>query len=216
MTKKLLLPLLILSFFYGLGHLHKNNITPSVQEDGAVFNRIFPLPKKNSDTVSTAKGTTVGAASENEAQILESGSGGILFAYLFDGQFQKHGQINGQTLQAVTSRFEKPYSEEVYGHFSVANKEASDRLGILKAWGLKTSSLTDPRLKQEVISFYESVLENKKENILVRRQALKSLVRTEKPQSETEYLKNVAKRDRHLMALASMSDEQMIEALLEK
>lgn len=193
MSKNILLGIFVLGLFYFFGKIHKNS-----------------LSHFQSDAVAEA-------GHREDARILKEESGTQLFKQLLKPvDTNSLSGVSVTTLQAVQERFAQPYSRQFLGHVSMADKEAVQRIGILKALGNRSVYLQDADLKKQVVSFYEKIIATSKEHIMVKRQALRSLSQLQKNLPEAAYLQRMAILDPHVLALAGMSDRELIEAVIEK
>jgi hypothetical protein len=220
MAKRLLSAFLILSFFFGVGYFHKH--FRNERSEGVSPKFFAPVARvKNNPQSSYVQKNSLPTLShslpiDRQKEILKSATGAELFSFLFDGPFDAGGELSSQTLQVLKDRFREKYSQEELGHYSMAERQATDRLGILKAWGKRSQRIQDKNLRAQVVNFFESVAANKDENLSVRREALKSLVFVQHDLTEKQRMERMARQDRRLLGMAAVSDEQMIEALLEK
>lgn len=221
MAKRFLSAVLILSFCFGFGYFHKHFRTERSEGVSPKFFAPIAGEKKKNPFISSKKSSAIPLATtpvppDRQKEILKSATGAELFSFLFDGEFETRGEVSPQTLKILKDRFQQKYSQEQLGHYSVAEHQSADRLGILKAWGKKSQRIQDKSLRDQVAQFFDSVAKNKNENLSVRRQALKSLILAQYDLTETQRMERTAQQDRRLMGIAAVSDEQMIEALLEK
>ncbi len=220
MAKRLLSAFLILSLFFGFGYFHKHFRDERSEGVSPKFFAPVAGVQKKSQNIFTSKSTlptsTESLSLDHQKEILKSGTGAELFSFLFDGGFELHGDISPQTLKIIRDRFQEKYSQEQLGHYSVAGHQSADRIGILKAWGKRAQRIQDEKLRVQVANFFEAVAVNKNENLSVRREALKSLVLVQYDLTEKQRMERWARHDRRVLGMASVSDEQMIEALLEK
>ncbi|MNK51244.1 hypothetical protein D3C87_701420 [compost metagenome] len=222
MMKKVFSAVVLIAVFYVIGKSHKS---PSADP---VFG-LLPKSVKEKSPETTVKETAPEAAPRASrasdpvkvippsevAALLRDQSDGTLFSYLFDGGFQQPGQLTPESLRAVQQRFSKAYSQDHTRHISMADREAINRIGILKAMGQSAGHIKDSALKAQVISFYERILATPHESLMVKRQALKSLAQTQTDLSEEERLRRLEKVDRHVLSLSAMSDREIVEAALE-
>ena len=142
-------------------------------------------------------------------------TGSELYSFLFSKDFTEKS-LNSEDFLYLQKRFAEPYSQVVRNHYSLADREAVSRMGLLKAWADHPSVLQKAALKQQVAVFFEQVSLDPKENILVRRQALRSLVKLTKGSDEKNAYKKAARQDRRIRSMASLSDQEILEVILEK
>lgn len=220
MAKRLLSAFLILSLFFGLGYFHKHfRDERSEGVSPKFFASVAGLQKKSQSPFNPKNILPTSVANPplaRQKEILKSATGAELFSFLFDGEFELHGDVSSQTLKIIKDRFQEKYSKEQLGHYGVAERQSADRIGILKAWGKRAQRIQDRQLRLQISSFFESVAANRNENLSVRREALKSLVLAQYDLTEKQRMERMARQDRRVLGMASVSDEQMIEALLEK
>lgn len=226
MTKKIFASVILLAVFFLIGRAQKHHVKdPSL----GILSAVQKVPQrpvvKTTEATPTSKTQAPSQTQQTSApvvtpsqgaKLLFDGQGGELFSYLFDGGFKQPGQLTQESLKAVQRRFSQAYSRQRLGHMSLGEREAVHRIGILKAMGEAAPFVREPQLKRQIVSFYERILATPHEEIMVKRQALRSLVQTQPELSEAEQLKRISRLDERVLSLSAMSDRELIEAALEK
>ncbi|MFN7729572.1 MAG: hypothetical protein ACK5P7_10490 [Bdellovibrio sp.] len=147
---------------------------------------------------------------------LETTTGASLYSFLFDGDFASR-PLAPQDLEKVIQRFRQPYpSAGMSKHISAADNEAVARIGLLKAFGEASRRHPNPATRQSLRSFYQSVLAQPHETLMVKRQALRSLASLSTSQNEKEQMQRLSQTEPRLLSLGSMTDQEIAEVALGK
>lgn len=133
-----------------------------------------------------------------------------LLSYLFSEAFQADLAQN-ETFSQLTHKFEQPYPKEEAHHSFAFQSELASRITILKAMQ-RTDSIPEVSEKK----FLVSVLKNKKENWLVKRQALQNLRDSMRDFSESERAALIGSVDLRSRALAAKTEEEILSASVER
>lgn len=222
MIYRIIACLLVGILFYGLGYFQQSSRDAKNEKNHLQNNNLRNQPLWSPtallpSNISKNKITTSSNQSSQDQIDLKISTGGSLYRYLFSSEFREHHKLSSQDLHALQERFHQSYPTMTWNHFSPAQQEASDRIGLVKAISLKAQRLEDPSLKIQFRSLIEFIATNPQENILVRRQALRDWGRLHNGMlSSADKWKWQAQQDLQIRALASVSDEDMIEVLLEK
>ncbi len=136
---------------------------------------------------------------------LQQEKGGRLYQQLFSQDLTKVFSENS-TLASLEIRFQKNYPSQE-GKFNLAQEEVISRLGILKALGKEET--TAP---QKALTFYQRIINNPKENWLVKRQALKNALAFSN--LLTENAREKLLRSPLLVATAGKTDQEILQEFL--
>ncbi|MBY0554506.1 hypothetical protein K2P97_08255 [bacterium] len=171
----------------------------------------------NSDNTEVGSApTTVGTPAPTPVA-LERLSQYELFNELYNSKVLTEKNNHNAYFEKIKSRLTSPYPfGPATEHKSDYEKEVANRLGLLKAmasfWPTPKQVSYD---QKEIKKFFFNVASNKKENLMVRRQAYKNWLSFGDSVASAEKSKFLAVNDSELLHLISMSDDALAESLTE-
>ncbi|QDK36711.1 hypothetical protein [Bdellovibrio sp. NC01] len=199
--------------FYFLGRKAKTVSLPevtSVVQDSAVSNEAHETaspsePQKKSLIGFIKPGTA--PSFRSLIDVVTSTHGAPLYRQLFGGKAL--AQLQPADVQKLQSLFTQAYPQTRAQYQAVI----ADRVGILKALEEQIPAKRSPSatLAPQLKSFYQTVLDNKDENWLVKRQAFKN-VKSFLTTSERENY--YSRLDSRVVALASQSEAELLQAVV--
>lgn len=199
--------------FYFLGRKAKTVSAPesthASQDQNAAAeshqNASLPEPQKKSLIGFIKPGTA--PSFRSRVDVVTNTHGAPLYRQLFDGKALS--QLQPSDVEKIQTIFLKPYPQ-TRAQFQEA---IVDRVGILKALEQQMPAKRSPSatLAPQLKNFYQTVLNNKDENWLVKRQAFKN-VKSFLTTSERENY--YSRLDSRVVALASQSEAELLQAVV--
>lgn len=172
------------------------------------------------DAANAVAGTSTAATGTAAASAvaLEGLSQYELFNQLYNSKVLNEKNNHAVYFEKIKSRLTSPYQYGVAGeHKSAYEKEVANRLGLLKAMA---SFWPTPKQVQydhkQIKQFFFEVAANKKENLMVRRQAYKNWLSFGDTVLVADKNKFLAANDTELLHLVSLSDDALAETLTER
>lgn len=141
----------------------------------------------------------------NAAELLLKGKGGALFGFLFDEEGLR-GKDFADIEPMLSTRFRRAYpsAEPEF------QQELVSRLGILKALGETYGEEATVADRQSLMTFYRELALRQKENLMVRRQALRNLSAWIKTLPEKKRNELISRMPASLVASAAFSERELL------
>ena len=215
--KKYYISLAVLGILFG----YYAKVNYVLEDEKDVFFPITRAQLKVSKIAASAPGN--GSTAAHPAQVAELADLSHLSQSELFGELHNKKvllQLNNQQsyFNMIQTRLIQPYP--VAGaskHSGNTEREIASRLGLLRAMSMYWPTPKQlPNVNRTVIkNFFAQVAKNKKENLMIRRQAYKNWLTFGDSVSQTNKNRMAENADNRLLHLVSLSDENLIESLTE-